>query len=512
MLIKHGGFSHIDFHIFIDEVNHTLFNWDITEIIEVTYAYKKIGPELYYNTTLFSSFWGFPYKKHTNFDIVLHTVEQKLYLKISQINYFLEQALFVWTNTKEDKIRLKFLKKQLSYVKNAMEIALHWIVFELEKAWYNWALSKDEIKSRVKKIRILEKENFWWKIKANPQEVVLCYEALKRKQRHINPTKKIELEYFLEKIEKILPEWYTYEKKNSARKKRFPAIFHTLITRDDYCKIFDAIFQIYHLPQRTLISNVWSIYDGEKFLEIPNRKSYESKKLLSVLKLSLHEVMAHTINLENTKRRLWNFRGAHNLEKEEGLAILLEKLFEWNSLDHIEVIWSFPALLIGEISSARDFRKFVHLMYADPMKSLLRFKRNYPKNYPWVQHKDTSYSRWVLKTRNFIQKWWNIHDLFLWKVSYDELNYLKKISLLEENKKAIKPLFIAELLYFIINNSNKNHLVCLNDFIEYMSTKYPFLDNKWMITEYNKPSVRKWVHNILTILQKYIPHIQTEYK
>ena len=48
--------SYIDFKIFIDEVNASLFNGEITEIIEVTYTYKKIGVDLYYNTTLFSAF------------------------------------------------------------------------------------------------------------------------------------------------------------------------------------------------------------------------------------------------------------------------------------------------------------------------------------------------------------------------------------------------------------------------------------------------------------------------
>jgi hypothetical protein len=36
------NFSDVEFQLFIEEINKNIFNGEITEIIEVTYAYKKI--------------------------------------------------------------------------------------------------------------------------------------------------------------------------------------------------------------------------------------------------------------------------------------------------------------------------------------------------------------------------------------------------------------------------------------------------------------------------------------
>lgn len=126
-----------------------------------------------------------------------------------------------------------------------------------------------------------------------------------------------ELDYFLKKIEAILPKNYNYIRQNPLAQKELGKVFQTQIGRDDYVKIFNLVFEIYKLPQRAKVTGVSSIYDGEKFLEIPDRSLYKTKTLKSILQLMLHEIMAHTVNLENTKRRLGEFRGANNLEKEE---------------------------------------------------------------------------------------------------------------------------------------------------------------------------------------------------
>ena len=277
-------------------------------------------------------------------------------------------------------------------------------------------------------------------------------------------------------------------------------------------KIFDIVFELYGLPQRTLISNVGSIYDGEKFLEIPNKKTYEYKNIKSILSLLLHEIMAHTINLENTKKYLWNFRWAHNLEKEEGLAILLEKLFQWEKLDNIDIIWSLPSLFIWEICTNKEYKKYLSICYKDNNKAYLRFKRNYSQKHKWVQHKDASYSRWVLKIRDYLLDGWNFQDLFLWKVSFKELQYLKKIKNIKKGIQPIQPLFIAEMLSFIIHNSYKHkRIISIQDFIKYMDKKYSFIDTSYFEEIYSQKKIQKKIHNILSIFQKYIPDLETSY-
>ncbi len=501
--------SDLEFQLFIEEINKNIFNGELTEIIEVTYAYKKIWENQFFNTTLFTAFWWEKYHKNIDFDLLYHKIYTKLSHKIEQIDFFSQKINNVYTQDKQDKIRVKFLEKQFSYVKNTLLIAQYWLAFEIQKAGGKYKISSSQVKKNIQNIKKLEKKNFGWEIHSKPDEVIKCFEFLQKKSYKKSLKNSPDFEYFLEKIKNILPENYSAGEKKFTRKKIFPWIFQTQIQREDYCEIFDLIFEIYGLPQRTKITNVWSIYDGEKFLEIPNKKSYETKTLKSVLKLSLHEIMAHCVNLENTKRRLGEFRWAHNLEKEEWLAVLLEKVFEGIHISNIWIIASLPTLLMWEICETQEFKQFLQLNYSEPNKAFLRFKRNYSSDFSGVQHKDTSYSRGILKTVQYIQEKKNFQDLFLWKVSFDEIKFLKKIDILDENKPMIQPLFIAEFIYFYVKNISEE--TSLEKFFVYMEEKYFFMDTKYLKKYYQKKSTKKNIYKISHILQKYIPDLDIQY-
>jgi hypothetical protein len=507
---KQQDYTQLEYDIFIEEINKNIFNWELVEIIEATYAYKKIPWGFFYNKTLFQDYWNFKYSKSLDLWEVYFCVWKKLQNKILQIDYYIEKGIWVFSELKSNKIRLKFLKKQLLFTKNSVEIALYWLPFEIEKAGFQ--LDGDFQKIHLQKLASLEKKNFWWSIKAQPCEVIKCYEFLKEKQQTKFKEQAEEIEFFLKKIEYYLPKDYEYIYKKKKKPKGFSAVFSIKIHQDDYMKIFDSVFELYGLPQRTLISNVGSIYDGEKFLEIPNKKTYEYKSIKYILSLLLHEVMAHTINLENTKKYLWNFRWSHNLEKEEGLAILLEKLFQWEKLENIDIIWSLPALLVWEICTNKDYKIYLSIFYKDSNKAYLRFKRNYSQKHKWVQHKDSTYSRWALKVKDLLLKGESFQDLFLWKVSFAELEYLKRIKNIKKDIKDIKPLFIAEMLSFIIHNSYKHkRIISIQDFIKYMDKKYSFIDTSYFEEIYSQKKNQKKIHTILSIFQKYVPDLETSY-
>lgn len=498
-------FSDLEFQVFIDEMNKNIFNGELTQIIEVTYAYKKIWENLYFNTTLFTQFWWEKYHKNIDYTLLHHKIFTKLEYKIQQIDFYWEKIHNVFTQSKQDKIRIKFLQKQFQYAKNTLLMAQNWLDFEIQKASWNIDLNKETIRQKIQTIKKLEKQNFWGSIYLKKNEVAQCYQFLSEKYGN----KLWEIQYYLDKIQHVSPENNFVWEKKFKRQQLFPNVFKIHIHRDDYCKIFDYIFEIYGLPQRTKITNVGSIYDGEEFLEIPQKKSYESKTLKSILKLSLHEIMAHSVNLENTKRRLWNFRGAHNLEKEEWLAVLLEKIFEWYRLEDLWIIASLPTLLIWEICSTKDFKKFLSANYAEDKKAFLRFKRNYSIDNKWVQHKDTSYSRGILKTKQYLQENKNFQDLFCGKVSFDEIKFLKKIDLINPQKPLLQPLFIAEFLYFSIKNMSEKWEI--NDFFEYMNQKYYFADLTYLKKYYKTKIMKKNINKISHILQKYIPELDIQY-
>lgn len=70
--------------------------------------------------------------------------------------------------------------------------------------------------------------------------------------------------------------------------------------------------------------NVSSIYDGSEYLEVPIKPSHETKSLKAVLRLMAHEVCVHYVNQDISERNGFRIRGAGNVEKDEGLAILVE--------------------------------------------------------------------------------------------------------------------------------------------------------------------------------------------
>jgi len=56
----------------------------------------------------------------------------------------------------------------------------------------------------------------------------------------------------------------------------------------------------------------------------------------------------------------------------------------------------------------------------------LRRKRNYPLDFPGVQHKDTSYYRGQKAVQKYLETGNDIKDLYIGKVSFEDIPLLKK--------------------------------------------------------------------------------------
>ena len=503
----------ISYQVIIDDISKDIFSWELTEIIEVTYIYKSIEKGNYFNVTLFQNFAWIAYKKDMDFEILGYTCEQKLQLKIELIDFYIGKIKNLWIENicnLNDKARLKLLIDTLKYVQNTLNMALDGLPFELEKAWHNHTLTDIEIQKRIENINDYETSNFGWNIHKNEEETIACYEYLRKRMKQMkSKEKQEELEYFTKKIEWYLPADYEYEYKDIPQLKKTDPILKTLIKRDDYVEIFNLIFSAYGLDQKAKVTQVSSIYDGETFLEIPDSDAYKEKTIASIFQLMMHEVMAHTVNLENTKRRLWNFRGANNLEKEEWLAMLLEELFQWNKIEYIGIVKSFPTLLLWEICTTEEFKKFLALSYPSVEPRFLRFKRNYPKNYTGVQHKDTTYTRGILKAVKYLENGWDLADLFLWKVSFEDIPALKKMSMLDPTQTQVYPLIITELLLLMIKNKGEASIT-FDHYIAYLEKKYHFHDMSFIEVEYRKPETKRVICDILKILAHYIPDLDED--
>lgn len=206
---------------------------------------------------------------------------------------------------------------------------------------------------------------------------------------------------------------YFEKKKIPAEKlgKNIEKYLNTPIKRDKYTAIFKSVFELYGLDIPIIHEERSSIYDSENALRIPTSPEYNSISLQRILALIQHEIECHYINLKNSRKAIGNVRGKDNLEKEEGIATVSEYLLEGYKIEQLDfVVGSLPSILAGELLQGDDFEDFTRLMRimegegrdSSPHSLFLRRKRNYPLEQRGVQHKDTSYTRGLFKTIEYI--------------------------------------------------------------------------------------------------------------
>lgn len=188
------------------------------------------------------------------------------------------------------------------------------------------------------------------------------------------------------------------------------------ISRQDYVKIFEMVIEIMGLHQKVEISEEYSsVFDGEKILGIPAKSDYASLPLSRVIELLSHEILVHYVNQQNSDTFLCGIRGAGNIEKEEGLAMLMEgiiagktprevlsdkrgladaRMFAAEVFDRenlVKILNIFSAISVGKKPDLTD------------QKLLLRISRNFPFG-EGFQKKDRSYGEGLANVVDFLEK------------------------------------------------------------------------------------------------------------
>lgn len=485
----------------LSEMNREFFNEELADIVEVTYAYSDIWGGKVVNKTLFWKFlskqyeWNDANEQKQFWENVGNDMKNIFWEVLVKLT-FKRQLISRYKNKisslqDTDNKRLQILLGALDYLDKILDLTLTGLPFEAEKAWLPHNLNKREIEGRIKRLEEIEKELFWPMVRKTKHEVIWSYQiftdVFQQEKSKLTPEEQEQFLKFLQTLKNTFPYLSWTEEPMEKSKKKLPETPEVLkkeITRENYVKVFKIIFEIYDIKKEIKIEERSSIYDGEDYLGIPSSKAYETLQLSRVLGLIQHEIETHYIIEKNNSQTLGKFRWAGNLEREEWVAKVSEWTLKWKTLDDFWVQWAIPDLLMGEILSWEDYLKFFELLgkmdkekmtlwltLKDPKWTFLRRKRNYPLFYKWVQHKDTSYNRWEHKVINFLQKWWDIKDLYVWKVSFSDVGITKKI-LDEEWLKLQYPLLLWELLQYVITWNELKEA----EFWNYIKGKYPFLD------------------------------------
>lgn len=536
----------------INEQNLLIFdeeNWvwkDLWKISEVTYSYDE---QTGINTTLFVKAWKLDLEFYKKSDDILkeRLLKKSKYVLINTLNKKKTQiqtakdeiALFeIFSQEEIDNDLKDIFINSLNEKNDFLDYCLNAIDFELEKAWIVSWLSKEKELEIEKKQKKLDEELFWWNIKDNPEETILAYESIYNKyivnKNKLSKEEQIRFESYLSKIK--LPKWYKYDSEKIEKNKPKLIVWDFLdldIPKSDYILWFNILVEALEKLEHIVESNdsAKSISDGPKWVQFPTSEKFNHIKMLRFFLLWNHEIETHNITDYNSKQLLGNLRGANSTEKDEWVAMLMEQLFKYGKelykidedqdqiidIEKIQINSYFTKTLMWELLNNDELLDFLELsekIDPDVISPIDRYNRLKRNNKLGVQHKDTTYTRWLLKAIKQInlfikskwKEWINPEDLFLWKISFDETSKLKKIKNVKENSwkkiEILKPLFISDAVYFSINQrlNWKEWRINSEWFYEYLKDKYPIFNfTKQQVKEISYTTKRNvnWIVNIM---------------
>lgn len=326
--------------------------------------------------------------------------------------------------------KLKFISSKWEYIPqfeyNDIKIDLNLLANEVEKIEIpEILLSKIFIK---KKQEILNKIHFLEAFKEqnirdlNKYNSLLYWEVLSEN---------------LEYVKEILA--HKNEVKNETE-------FLTFDEIKDYVNKFNHIYWInIDFREKEIVSRFQM--SGNR-LYIKHDSQVWKKEIRSVI---AHEIEWHYLRKFNSLKQkylIFSRWTANYLDTEEWLAVYNQNRF-LTKKDR-KYYWIFERYYLLSIWIENDynmlleeFKKYYNNDYETIFKYLLRLKRwvkDASKNYIFL--KDSVYLNWYLKVKKFLKNWWNINDLYFWKICIDDIDEIKNSDLIDFKVSDLKvPLF-----------------------------------------------------------------------
>jgi len=495
------------------EINTHIFAPEFLSIIWVIYSYKKLQngtTTLFFNTTLFGELIGKKFREFETQESLIEYLKHHKHTLYSQAEHTLQeyrQKIRTYQSQleklDETNIQKHILLQSLNHTDRIAEIAQIWLPFEGEKGGIPHHLSSEEIRARIQQIEDIEAEIFGGKIIDHPDEVQDAYESLQKlyseKKENLSYQ---EQQFFLDCIQKLQdfrPHHSDNQKFSTQHTLPF-SIPNIELSQADYISIFQKVFEIYAIPTHVRIDSTLSTIRVTKSI-------YTTLSLSRVLELIQHEIETHVLIRWNSEKMIGDMKGANYLIREEWLAMTAEAYMS-NDPKRLDIKRT-ASIAMGEILSGEDFRVFMQIFWK--MENIpntqwyyLRRKRNYPFNYPGVQHKDTSYYRGQKIIHKYIEEGKDIKDLYLGKVSFEDIPLLKQY--VQENNISVQyPLLVWEVIQHILSREKLHE----DAFWQYLREKYHFLNPKEEVENETIDRMtfaqKRKILQILRIIEQYIP-------
>lgn len=534
---------------------------EMRKIAEVTYSYTEKNPEteetlninnkeINLNTTLFISLWELDLDNFSNSNeeekIKLikkssNIITKKIKTKIDEINKSIQEIKKIFKNTKikkQEKLKLEILFDSLKEKKDLLQYCLNWFVYEEEKAWIEINITVEERKKIDLKQKKLDKKLFWWEIKENSQEVDLCLDYIIEKLENnkinwksrentlgwsLNDDEYNRFLWYIEKAKKYSSKWYKYQKKQRPVNNIEELEKYTL-SQKDYILWFNLFIEAFWKMDFNVETNpfVKSISDWPRWFQIPTTEEFSKFTIPRFLRLNWHENETHNISEYNSQKIIWSIRWKDSTTKDEWVAILMENMLEyweqifkkdektWKTIFDLEKLQfnsNFVKVFFWEILDNEELLDFLELsnkIEPDILSPIDRYFRLKRSNCNWVQHKDTTYTRWLFiaasEVNKYIlsdwKKWIDFYSLFNAKAWFQDIEKVNEIKE-EENIETIKPMFLSDIIYFAIKSRlSWDFEINTNNLIKYLSHKYPILDfTEDMIKNISKETLKSisWI-------------------
>ncbi len=165
-----------------------------------------------------------------------------------------------------------------------------------------------------------------------------------------------------------------------------------------------------------------------------------------------HEVEWHYLRKLNWRKLGYNIFGywtSWYLDIDEGIAIYNQNRFLWKS--DRKYYWIFERYYFTEYALNNSYSNLLKKMkeyYNWDLERIFtyitRLKRWMSKfSDEWFFTKDVVYVNWFVKIEDFMNNWWRLEELYVWKISLDDLEEIKKSYFIKFDFKSLTtPFFI----------------------------------------------------------------------
>jgi hypothetical protein len=175
------------------------------------------------------------------------------------------------------------------------------------------------------------------------------------------------------------------------------------------------------------------------------------KELRSIV---AHEIEWHYLRKLNWKKIEYNIFVTWTswyLEIDEGIAIYNQNRFLWES--DRKFYWIFERYYFLNYALTHSYKELLEKTkqyYENDLEKVFNYMTRLKRwmssfSDDWIFVKDTVYVNWYLKVEKFIKEGWKLEELYIWKISLDDLDEIK-------NSYFIKFSFLWLVTPFFIKN------------------------------------------------------------